>query len=213
MSGHRAQVLWSMHLKSQPLVGKAEMKPHYNLVGIAAALLMTTAAPARASLINFEFSFIAPLGTHFIGKVTGEIDGLTDNATSAASAVIIDSISGIESPFALPYDTIADMLLNDFTVSNGEITAYNYVASIPDIYSLNLVSSEPTFQNRVSPGQIAGTEISFTPLFTATPGPAPAPEPSAIALFGTALAGLFLMSWGNRRRRQIRPDRSVLTYS
>src|SRR5438045_3963614 len=97
------------------------MKRHHSLAAIAAGLLMAAATPAHATLLNFEFSFSGD--SSHPGTVTGEIDGLTDNATSAASAVIIDT-SSIPFGFPLPYKigSVGDNpVLNTFTVTNGQI--------------------------------------------------------------------------------------------
>src|SRR5215469_4101606 len=98
------------------------------LVAVLTTVWLAVPSVCRASLI-FDFSFSGvPL---FPGTVTGEID-LPDNAnnnTTAATSVIIDT-STIASPITLPFDTLShatQFLTNTFTVSNGVITAANYV--------------------------------------------------------------------------------------
>src|SRR5262249_10550089 len=64
---------------------------------------------------------------------TGEIVGLTDNATSAASAMIIESFpSGLNFPFNAPYDALANaktIQFNSFTLSNGVLTSAAFLGA------------------------------------------------------------------------------------
>jgi hypothetical protein len=166
------------------------------VAAIFAALLMVATAPARASLFNFDFSFTGALS--FPGTVSGEIDGLTNNATSAASAVYIDSSSSI-APFSLPFNTIGSVFLNSFTVTNGELTDVKYLAhSSTYLISLNDLNGAINSFLVVTPTQtIANGEglagLSLTP----------DPEPSALVLLGTAVAALFLFkSWVMLRNRR-----------
>lgn len=73
----------------------------FTLVAAAAAWLPTTTTACASLMFDFSFAGVA-------GTVTGEIDGLIDNAHSAAEHVLIGSVTGITAPFALPYDTIID---------------------------------------------------------------------------------------------------------
>jgi len=99
---------------------------------LAGALVAPLSAHAA---LNFDFSFTGPLdqggGT---GTVTGEIFGLTDNATSAPTDVVIDSypaaIGGLPPApwdlYAIPGFIFGEngtpLLANHFTVTNGVIT-------------------------------------------------------------------------------------------
>jgi hypothetical protein len=183
------------------------MKHQCSLAAIAVGfLLAATTTPVCASLLNFDFSFT---GSSFDpGTVTGEIEGLTNNSTSAASAVIIDTSSS-PVPFSLPFNTIGDALINTFTVTNGQITdlMYDAVSFAPMMgyfLQLNINERNNALSNDETGGEfIANMQglsgITFVALAT------PTPEPSAIALLGTALAGLFLVrSRANRRDRQTR---------
>jgi hypothetical protein len=158
-----------------------------------------TGTPVRASLLNFDFSFTGSLT--FPGTVTGEIDGLTNNATSSASSVYINSSSGIV-PFSLPFDTIGSAFSNSFTVTDGEITNLNYLAqSSTYLISLNDLNGSINSFSVITPPQTIANSDGLTGLILA-----PDPEPSAIALLGTALGGFFLLrSRANRRDRQTRP--------
>lgn len=115
------------------------------LVLIAVVAAFAWVPRASAALI-FDFSFTAATGT-----VTGEIDGLTDNAPSSATHVIIDSITGgagVGLGITLPYDTISDHPSeNMFTVTTEQITNFDYVVSTPD-YTFDLVSPTNTTSTR-----------------------------------------------------------------
>jgi|SRR5271166_4741114 len=170
------------------------------MVAIFAALLMAAAAPAPASLLNFDFSFTGALS--FPGTVTGEIDGLTNNAISAASAVYIDSSSSIV-PFSLPFNTIGSAFLNSnsFTVTNGEITDVKYFAhSSTYLISLNDLNGAINSFLTVTPPQTIANDEGLAGLILT-----PDPEPSAIVLLGTAVAALFLL----RSRVMLRNRRTM----
>jgi hypothetical protein len=98
-------------------------------LGLAALLLAGTATAASALDFNFSFSTdCAPEGTCSFGipgTVTGEITGLKDNATSAATHVWINSIVGpldFSPGLTTPFETFTSSDYNSFTVSGGKIT-------------------------------------------------------------------------------------------
>ena len=176
----------------------AAIKPRHSLGAIFGALLLVAATPGRASLLNFDFSFAG--APSFPGTVTGEIDGLTNNATSSANAVYIDSSSST-APFSLPFNTIEDAFSNTFTVTNGQITDLKYFAesiTIGYLISLNDQNREINALIVMSPpGTIANAGGPAGLVLT------PAPEPSAALLLLTALAGLLLFRpWASRSRHQ-----------
>jgi hypothetical protein len=177
---------------------------------VAATAWLVLPATARASLmfLMFDFSFTGVAGT-----VTGEIDDLIDNTHSAAEHVLIESVTGITAPFALPYDTIIDNAFpfdNEFIVTAGQITSASYHAANAK-YTLDLEGPglDAVLVNNVQGGEIDGP-IEYTPVIT--------PEPSSLAVLGT-LAGLFLLRFSRARRRdrhigphprethEVRPDR------
>ena len=105
------------------------MRRFLTLIAAAVAL----AAPLSAHALDFDFSFTNTSG-NTAGTVTGEIFGLTDNATSAPTDVVITSypaaLTGLP---AAPWDLYTipgfefgnhgtPFLADNFTVSNGVIT-------------------------------------------------------------------------------------------
>jgi hypothetical protein len=162
------------------------------VLGIAA-----TGTAARAD--NFDFSFTGNNGT-----VTGEIFGLTNNGVSNqhATDIVIDSAP---SAFALatPIDLfpLSSDIANNFTESNGQITACGVYVSGPGgslALALNYASTLDSFGvENVSPvlsttvsGSAAFSDITFTPA-TAVP------EPASMSLLGVGATALL------RRRRRI----------
>ncbi len=173
------------------------------------ALVAAYAPPARAGLLNFSFSFTddPTVGTT-PGTVTGEIDGLSDNSTSAASDVIIDTVpsalGGISTEGPLPIETIAsgwnNPIINSFTVSGGQITAasffavssYGHAALILNFSGENLLTFDKNNTYVKNSGGFAGA--TYAPLVAA---PA-VPEPASfqIGLASLPIVGLWL--WKKR---------------
>src|ERR1700679_90346 len=95
-----------------------------SLFATAAVAVALATAPAHAGL-NFDFSFGNVNGS-IPGTVTGEIFGLTDNSTSAATDLVIDSYPvGLTLP-AVPWDIFNaagySITANTFTVTGGVVT-------------------------------------------------------------------------------------------
>ncbi len=98
------------------------------LLAACIALTLACAPSAHAGALSFTFSFSNVTGT-VPGTVTGEITGLTDNGTSSATSVTIDSYpAALGLSLSVPFETIADSALNSFTVANGDITSGYYFA-------------------------------------------------------------------------------------
>jgi hypothetical protein len=170
------------------------------------ALVAAYAPPARAGLLNFSFSFTddPTVGTT-PGTVTGEIDGLSDNSTSAASDVIIDTVpaalDNLEGP--LPIDLTAagwTFLLNSFTVSGGQITDGTLYAFdsgskgtlVLDAFNKTGLTLDGSFKYVENDGGPAG--VTYAPLAAAS-----VPEPASFQIGLASLPIVGLWFWKKRR--------------
>jgi hypothetical protein len=180
----------------------------------AVALSAGGTKTANAATLDFDFTITGRSGGQPTGDtVTGEIDGLSDNSTGPASAVILESynvallgaIPGClpcdttKSPWQIGTDSITHLPENNFTVSNGQIVAANFFSSGPNVSSLQLFSSQAN-----SLGILAGPEeeatggpVTFSPVAPATPLPA------ALPLFATGLGALGLLGWRRKRKARV----------
>ena len=183
------------------------------LLGLLAALALLglLPSPGHASTLNFTFSFTGGTSVSpFTGTVTGEIDGLTNNATSAASAVIIDTVTpaALTNPSPLPFNTFCGsnclVTSNSFTVTAGVITAYDFAVGSTTLTGLwELELGAGTFPESFSNGTgvtqiniIDQSAITFAPV---TPV-ATTPLPAALPLFATGLGALGLFGWRRKRK-------------
>ncbi len=168
--------------------------------GVALTLLGMTSADAK--VLDFKFSFSDNGSQGFIfetpGTVTGEIIGLIDNATSAATAVFIDSApAALGFSLATPYDTTQNgyVVSNSFTVSNGRIVAdsYDVNGAVALIFALggsvNYVEG-PTGRTTGNFDGLAG--VTFTAV----------PENSTWVLALVGFAGVGLVSCRRARQRE-----------
>ena len=172
------------------------------LAKIVLVAMFTVAFSVNSSFagsLDFSFSFAAIQGypNSGSGYVTGEVDGLTNNATTAATHVIVQSITdGATLTTPLPIDFVPGALWvanNLFTVTNGVITFVSFEASdqAGDVFHLMSSSLNGFFpQAYGDAGSLSN--ITFTPLT-----PSDVPEPASLALLATSVFGLRLI----RRRR------------
>jgi hypothetical protein len=164
------------------------------LITTAVMVAIVVAQPAHAGL-NFLFSFTNTIGT-VPGKVTGEIFGLTNNATSAATDVVITSYpAGLTGVPPLPWDIFGavgkTVNFNSFTVSSGQITAANFheIANLGNAeVGLNAVFASTAYNFLFSPG--SQTVTNDGGFLGATYTLVAAPEPASIALLLSGLLGI-----------------------
>jgi hypothetical protein len=193
---------------------------------LGASILISGATPASAN--DFFFSFTNDVG-NVAGTVTGEVFGLVDNATSAATSVQVFTWPSALIPLASqptyppPIDATAWALQfgNSFTVAGGVVTSGAFHAdnstgvSGLDRLWLNFgpCSSGPTcsFLSLGSDNtQYVWTGVGGT-TFCATTGPCTVlggpgggvPEPAAWALMLIGFGGLGAAMRYNRRKQAL----------
>jgi PEP-CTERM motif len=182
------------------------------LMVIIAVVAMMPSTPSKAIVFEFSFTNAGDPGTTS-GTVTGRIFGLSDNTTSAATDVIIDSypsaLGGVPTPlnlFSYPLITgnPTSISTNSFTVSGGHIAAANFYADAECLPSapcglaplfLYLVSTgsnspyvfgESDALTGVSNGAVQANFVSFS---------AAVPEPATWIMLIVGFVGLGLFAW------------------
>ena len=181
-------------------------------LGVVCAIALVAAQAAHASpLLNFTFSFTDTTDApgNGGGTVTGEVFGLTNNATGAASDVVITSYPALYNGLipSAPFDIGAagSYGSNTFTVANGVITSsvltvFDPLAGGTDV-SLQLdTSGDGGFPGLLSyNAMMTGYQTNTQYNSTVTYQVADAPEPGSLALLGSGLVALLTL----RRRRPI----------
>jgi hypothetical protein len=202
---------------------------------LAISAIVLSGASARADDFGFSFtetavttgSWVPP---NFLGTVTGEILGVTNNSTSIPTEVIVTSVAAPGFLYPFPSSTVFSVNPTSWvTETNGQITSIDLIAGIdyfgpknppadgqyPAVYGISFFSISGTgtsasigysvyCPNCLNPQEVVGanTLALDTGTLTITPlvDPSPVPEPASLMLFGTGLAGFA----GAVRRRFLR---------
>ena len=193
------------------------------LMTAAAAISMICWQPA-AQAANYSFSITNTLGGGTAGTVRGEIDGLPNGSgTGKATAIFVRSWpSGLNAFAALTPTTnlVSNATqFNTFTVTNGVISAFNFLTVSSSGYTLQLnsnVNGQDTLTNLTNGrfvtnfGGINGVRFTQLPVTSTalagdfvTSADAAVPEPGSFALFAAGL-GLPGVLTSFRRRMGIR---------
>jgi hypothetical protein len=171
------------------------MKQIFLILGAGLIGMMHPAA-VQADPLDFTFSFSNVNGS-VPGTVTGEIFGLTDNASGPASMVELLTYPMNLEPPDPPQFMDTDVTQNFFTVTDEEITLAEYAASDDsELLLLNINIDHRNFlSNLVSFLVLSNSNgfdgVTYTLATTI-------PEPASVTLLATALALL----WPLRRRRR-----------
>jgi hypothetical protein len=179
------------------------------------ALFCSTLLSSSANAATILFSFSNdPSWGNVSGTVTGEIDGLVDNSTSAATAVIIDSYPAglvLSGTYTTPFDVLAwsggTIGENSFTLSGGVLIDGNF-----SIFSANGINDQLYLNSQCCGGvgtnflDIGSNDTLYVwnrngigptgVTFSSTSG---VPEPASEMLVGTGVLGLLFL------RRKAKP--------
>ncbi|MBD2569302.1 hypothetical protein [Anabaena lutea] len=136
----------------------------------AAAGILASMSPAKA--LDFNFTLSSTVNTNI---ATGTIYGLTDNATSSASQITINSLTWSSSVFTpLPFSiNIGGASQNSFTVSGGTLTgaAFQLSNGNYDVY-LNGQGQTVNVVNDFNNGALnfdGFSGVTYTPVSAAVP--------------------------------------------
>jgi hypothetical protein len=168
---------------------------------LCVAVLAATAEQTEASALVFDFSFENTTGS-IPGTVSGQILGLVDNeANQSASQVLIDALP----PVFLQYTGLpplnatswSSQYVNDFTVSNGQITSVFFEASeLPNFDQvLELGTPSQSDYATFAISNFGGVEGTDNLVNSATP------EPVSLTLLGTGFLAFGAFHIVGRRRR------------
>jgi len=201
------------------MFGKATYLRSASLAAISALPIILGCEHANA--LTFDFNMTSNRGT-----ITGEIDGLSNNSTGPASAVIINSLMPLNNNFPTNFPTppvnvtaspwTVDPNHDSFTVTNNEITGTDFLsqllpATVTQVcFSSSSACGATVGGNVGQPGQtgLISTAPNFQflaadPTFTLTSAPEPMPEiplPATLPLFASGLGALGLFGWRRKRR-------------
>jgi len=171
----------------------------------AITFLALASGPADALTLTFDFSFINNEG-NVTGTVTGEIDGLVNNASGQqATALYINTYptgpTGLGTLGTVPISVPLPVpTYNQFTVNSSGFLVSEYFAEInPFTYTLVLNSAAQVFYLTNSRGCTAVC-VEASTLTITTPSTSATPLPAALPLFATGLGALGLLGWRRKRK-------------
>ncbi len=136
------------------------------LLALSAGVVGTTLVAMPAAAINFGFSFDNELNGG--GAVTGIVRGLDEGTGAATTVEILSNTTGLGIG-----EYIGNPLLNTWTVSGGEIIAFNFL-------SAGIINTPPAVTDALL--FFDSTELSGAS-FRAGVAPSPGPLLLAAALF------------------------------
>jgi hypothetical protein len=148
-----------------------------------ASLGMEVVLPRAAMALSFNFSFTNNTYNGG-GTVTGIVEGLTDNATSAATSIqVLNNTAG----FGIG-EYIGNPRSNSWTVLGGSIQSYNFLSfgiynSSPAVTDSTLFFFSDSYRSFAGlANSPTGVYNSPEPAFTAVPVPAPALLPGLVGM-------------------------------
>jgi hypothetical protein len=190
---------------------------------IAAVIVGIVLLGTYAKADNFYFSFTDTTGAGYVfGTVTGEIEGLTNNATGPAAEVLLLSFPtavlylpgsvppGVPPLFECPSTSaVCDVSLwysqefgfspNIFTETNGLITYFDFNSfSFNADFIFGLEDGGGFLSLNTDESSVGSQEVVFYP-------PGPVPEPTSVILMLTVLVGLAFVA----RMRMARTNNDI----
>ena len=174
------------------------------LLSSVAAITFLALASGPASALTFDFSFVNTEG-NVTGTVTGEIDGLSNNASGQhATAVSIDLYpAGLGAlgtvPISVPLPVSAE---NQFTVDSSGLLRSEFFLDVTPTYTLvlNSLAESQVFELTNSLFSAALRSVEDPTLTITTPSTSATPLPAALPLFATGLGALGLLGWRRKRK-------------